>query len=116
MLRLPGKHNNSIRYFYGGFVYHRDSRGAGLIFRCATRARTECPAVVYVQSLNNLEGQRPDVIGVHSDAADEFLYLREKFNIALKGAVTERATRDEPQIIFRDLLNNEERVFFNFLS
>ena len=111
MLRLPGKQNNSVRYFFDGYAYHRDARGAGMTFRCATRATTDCPGVVYVQSLINLDCQQLQVATPHNHESTPLLFLEEKFKQEVKERATERAAEDDPKDIYDFVLAKDEYVF-----
>ncbi|OXU21115.1 hypothetical protein TSAR_009587 [Trichomalopsis sarcophagae] len=100
MIRLPGKQANTTLYIHNGYSYHRDPRGAGLIFRCAIRGTSDCSATIYVQTLQNLEHQEIYVSGEHNHGPDPLLLLRKRFDTALKARARERATVDEPKDVY----------------
>ena len=108
MLRLPGKYNNTVRYFFDGYIFHRDARGAGLTFRCATRGVSDCTAVIYVNSLVDIEQQEINLINAHYHPGNALLYLEEKFKIDIKNTALERASEYEPKDIFDLVIGKDE--------
>ena len=37
MRRLPGKQNETAKYYYDDYIYYVDKRSSGTIFRCAKK-------------------------------------------------------------------------------
>lgn len=100
MFPIPGKHLNSVCYVHNQYSYNRDPRGAGLIFRCSTRSTNNSTAVIYLQTIEDMEHQPIEVYGHHNHAGDPLLLLRHQFNTAIKARARERAIIDEPKTIF----------------
>ncbi|OXU16371.1 hypothetical protein TSAR_012142 [Trichomalopsis sarcophagae] len=100
MFRIPGKQNNTVRYIHDMYTYYQDRRGEGLTFRCATRYRTDCSSVIYLQNLHNLQEQQITVTGEHDHPGDPSLLLKAQFDITIKERARERAAVDKPKQVF----------------
>ena len=81
MQRLAGKHVNTVRYFYGGHVYHLDLREGGAIFRCALRNSLNCRARIYAENCDEVENALLEVAeDIHNHPGDELFFIKEQFN------------------------------------
>lgn len=66
MIRVPGRRANSVRYFFGGYVYHFDSRSS--TYRCALRrTKQNCPGTAVVQEDGSMVEK-----SIHIHSADAF--------------------------------------------
>ncbi|KAL7290905.1 hypothetical protein TKK_0015634 [Trichogramma kaykai] len=109
MEKLSGKHENSTKYIYDGYLYYLDARNSGTIFRCATRKNTDCNAVIYVNSTHNLENQPVFLKNEHCHPRDSYLSLREKFERELKEPACSPDEEDLKDIYDRVKLKPEKK-------
>ena len=79
MIRLLGRQENSVRYFFDRYCYYHDRRVGGNIFRCVKRNLWNCPARIYVEDLENLENEEIRDTYYHNHLGDNLLLLKEEF-------------------------------------
>ena len=79
MQRLYGKQENTARFFYDGFVYYIDGRTDLGVFRCCKRNDLKCRAIIYTESIYNLEAENLQFVNYHNHEGDPYLLLKENF-------------------------------------
>ena len=107
MQRLAGRHANSVRYYYGGHVYHLDSRGGGAIFRCASRNSLSCSTRIYAENHEEIENALLEVAeDLHNHPGDELFLIKEQFWQELQ--LLARTTFTDLRVIY-DMVKDQER-------
>lgn len=105
MIRLPGKQQDTVKFYHDGNIYYQDKRGSGTIFRCSAKNKN-CQATIYVETLSDLENQEIIVNGPHTDAADHFYILKLQFSDELR--LFARTTFDDLKAIFDNVKAKNE--------
>lgn len=113
MIRLPGKHENSARYYYDGHVYYNDPRGAGTTFRCSKRNQLGCPAIICVDNFNDWINEEHRVINDHFDPGDPLYVLKDRFSEELK--LLAREPEESFMDIYNTVLDKEESVLHRLI-
>ena len=105
MIRLPGKRENSARYFLNGHVYYWDNRHGGYTMRCSQKNPRGCTAIAIINSIEDLSTVYTH--GVHLEDPDHLLLLREKFDEeVINSAKTDQKT--DLKILFDTVRNKNE--------
>lgn len=91
---LPGQRENTLKYYRGGYVYHKDSNNPN-IYRCAKRSRTTCTGKIRVD-----EEETQVVEEVEHDYCVENLSLCPREILLQACAKLAKDTRDEYFTIF----------------
>ena len=117
MQRLTGVHTNSTRYYYNGFTYYHDPRGAGRTLRCALKNTYQCRAKIYINNIENiLQEEEIEVCNGHNHDADPLILLKDTFFNELKELAAGTTCFDDLKAIYDRVIEKDVYVLLKVYS